>query len=316
LEKIVFLDRDAIRATFKRPAFDHEWREYSITPREQVLERLRDATIAITNRVALEAREVEKLPALRFIAVAATGFDCVDTAACQRRGIVVSNVRGWCSTSVPEHVFALVLALRRQIIAYRAAVQRGEWQRSANYCLLMQPLPHDLHGSVLGIIGYGALGQAVARLGQAFGMEVIIAERKTASPRAGRVSFDEALRESDIITLHCPLTDETRNLIGRAELNCMRRTTLLINTSRGGVVDDGELAAALRQGRIAGAGVDVLSFEPPSAGNPLLNLQLPNLIVTPHMAWASVEALQTLADQVIGNLEAFVQGAPRNVVTV
>lgn len=315
MERIVFLERDTFIADFRRPDFEHEWKEYAKTSTEEVVERLRAATIAICNKVGLGQAELAQLPGLRFIAVAATGVDNVDLAYCRSRGIKVANVRNYARHSVPEHVFALVLALRRNLIAYRQDLRRGAWQRATQFCLLDHTI-HDLNESTLGIIGYGALGRAVARLGEAFGMRVLIAEHKGASVvRPGRVGFTEMLAASDIVTLHCPLTEQTRKMIGAAEFELMRKDALLINTARGGLVSESALAQALLEGRIGGAGFDVLTSEPPRAGNPLLELDLPNFILTPHVAWASREAMQALADQVILNIEAFVRGEPRNLVT-
>lgn len=314
MEQIVFLDHEGLPATLRTPGFSHEWRDYPTSPPDLVVERLRDATIAIIDRVFLGEAELARLPRLKLIAVAATGFDNVDIAACRRRGIAVANVRNW-SKSVPEHVFALILALRRDLLSYHAAVQSGAWQQADNYTLLQDPIPLSLSGNTLGLIGYGALGRAVAELAKAFGMRVLIAERKGAGAiRDGRTGFDEVLAESSVLVILCPLSEETRGLIGSTELESMPRHSLLINCARGGIVDEQALAAALRRGDIAGAGVDVLSQEPPSSGNPLLDLKQPNLIVTPHVAWASVQSLQALADQVIDNIEAFVAGNPRNLV--
>jgi glycerate dehydrogenase len=227
---------------------------------------------------------------------------------------MVCNVREW-SVSVPEHVFALMLALRRQLPAYQQAVSAGRWQASPTYGFLLEPLPITLSGTSLGIIGYGALGQRVAAIAQAFGMETLIAEHKGATPlRSGRTSFETVLAQSEVLVILCPLTEQTRNLIGAAELARMKPDALLINCARGGIVDETALAGALRRGELGGAGVDVLVQEPPPEGNPLLDLKLPQLIVTPHMAFASVQSLEALAEQLIGNLEAFVQGQPRNVV--
>lgn len=315
MEKIVFLDRNTLRANIRRPAHPHEWFEYAKTSREEVLERLCAATIAITNKVPLREAELLQLPDLKFIAVAATGVDIIDLDYCRLRKIPVSNVRNYAPYSVPEHVFALILSLRRNLFSYRQEILSGAWQRSDAFCLLDYPI-RELHESTLGIIGHGALGQAVERLARAFGMRVLISEHKAAeSIRLGRTSFEETLRSSDVLTLHCPLTKETRNLIGTQELERMQRHALLINTARGGLVDEASLAAALRSGLIAGAGFDVLSHEPPSEGNPLLELNLPNFVLTPHIAWASDEAMQTLADQLIANIEAFIEGRPQNLVT-
>jgi glycerate dehydrogenase len=308
MERIVFLERGTLSADIRPPNFAHEWREYETTEQAQVVERLRDATIAITNKLALGATELAALPALKLIAVAATGVDKIDLASCQQRGIAVTNVRGYAVHTLPEHVLLLLLALRRNLLGYRADVQAGEWAKAAQFCLHTHPI-NDLYESTLGIVGYGALGQAVARLAQGVGMRVLVAERKDAPQmRAGRTPFAEVLRTADSLTLHAPLNEETRHLIGTAELRAMKPSALLINCGRGGLVDEAALVAALRTGEIAGAGVDVLSSEPPRAGNPLLEVDLPNLIVTPHVAWASRQAMQALADQLIANIEAFVRG--------
>lgn len=314
MEHIVFLDRNTLRAQIRRPAFAHEWREHAETRAEEVPERLRGATIAITNKVPLREAQLAQLPDLKFIAVAATGVDIIDLAYCRQSNIPVSNVRNYAPRSVPEHVFALILALRRHLFSYRDEIQDGAWQRARAFCLLNHPI-RELHESRLGIIGHGALGRAVEQLALAFGMRVLLAEHKNMPDiRPGRMSFEEALRSSDILTLHCPLTDETRNLIGAHELKQMQPHALLINTARGGLVDEPALVEALQSGTIAGAGFDVLSREPPRDGNPLLELNLPNFILTPHVAWASREAMQILADQLIANIEAFVMGRPQNLV--
>jgi glycerate dehydrogenase len=315
MQRIVFLERSSVDAQVRRPAFAHEWREFAESTQEQTVERLRDATIAIMNKIALGEKELAQLPDLKLIAVAATGTDRIDLASASRRGISVVNVRGYAATSVSEHVLMLALALRRNLPAYREDVRRGLWQQSKQFCLLTREI-HDLRAATFGIVGYGALGRATASLARAFGMRVLIGEHKGALEiREGRVAFDELLRESDVVSLHAPLNAETRHLIGARELASMKRSALLINTGRGQLVDESALADALRAGRIAGAGVDVLSNEPPREGNPLLELELPNLVVTPHVAWASRESMQTLADQLIEIIEAFVRGEPRNIVT-
>jgi len=315
MERIVFLERNTFRADFRQPKFVHEWIEHGETLPVETVGRLRHATIAICNKLPLREAELSQLPELKLIAVAATGVDNIDLDYCRRRGIPVCNTRGYAVNSLPEHVLTLILALRRNIISYREDVSEGKWPNAKQFCLLTHPI-HDLHGSSLGVIGYGVLGQAMARLATSIGMRVLIAERRnSASTRPGRTSFAEVLRESDVITLHCPLTAETRDMIALPELQSMKRTALLINTARGGLVNETDLAAALRKGLIAGAGLDVLSSEPPREGNPLLEIQAPNFILTPHVAWASNEAMQSLADQLIDNLEAFVRGEPQNLVS-
>lgn len=217
---------------------------------------------------------------------------------------------------MPEHVFALILSLRRQLPSYQQAVASGRWQASPTYGFLLEPLPGTLYGATMGVIGYGALGRRVADLARGFGITTLIAERRGAVHiRAGRTPFGEVLAESHVLVILCPLNDDTRDLIGAPELAAMRRDALLVNCARGGIVDEAALARALDRGELGGAGVDVLSEEPPTAGNPLLEPNLPNLILTPHMAFASIRSLETLAERLIGNLEAYAAGRPRNLVT-
>jgi glycerate dehydrogenase len=314
MERIVFLERKTIAAEFRKPSFDHQWIEFGETLQDQVVERLRGASIVISNKLALREPELSQLPDLRLIAIAATGSDNVDLNYCRAHGITVSNARGYAVPSVPEHVLMMMLALRRNLLAYRADVQNGMWQQSKQFCLLTHEL-RDIHGSTLGIVGYGSIGKAMARLGESMGMRVLISGHKHADElREGRTSFAETLRQSDVVSLHCPLTDETRNMFGWTEFEMMKPGALLINSARGALVEDAALIEALQTGRIAGAGYDVLSEEPPRQGSPLLDLNLPNFIVTPHVAWASKEATQALANQVIDNIEAFIAGAPRNVL--
>ena len=314
MHKIVFLDRDSLIANVRRPAFAHEWLEYPATAEQEAAGRLAGATVAITNKVPLFADTLARLPDLRMVAVAATGTDNVDLDACRARGIVVSNIRDYSRVSVPEHCLALILALRRNLRAYIADVEAGRWERSSRFCLFGHPIG-DLAGSRLGIVGYGMLGKQVAQLARAFGMQVCASSRSPiADPDVQALGLDELLRTSDVVSLHLPLTEQTRNLIGARELASMKKTALLINTARGGLVDEAALAEALRDGTIGGAGFDVLGKEPPAPDNPLLRLRLPNFILTPHIAWASAGAMQTLADMLIDNIEAWAAGAPRNVV--
>ncbi|TAM85224.1 MAG: D-2-hydroxyacid dehydrogenase, partial [Candidimonas sp.] len=253
----------------------------------------------------------------RMVAVAATGTDVVDLPTCAARGIVVSNVRGYAANTVPEHTFALIFALRRSIIAYRDSVRAGRWQQAGQFCYFDYPI-RDLTGGTLGLIGDGVLGQAVAAIGRALGMRVIFAARKGAMrPGALYTPFEQVLARSDVISLHCPLTDQTRGMIGEPEFALMARKPLLVNTARGGLVDEAALERALRSGRLGGAGFDVTVPEPPPADSTLMRLlDLPNFILTPHVAWASAEAVQALADQLVENIEAFQRGAPRNIVAV
>ena len=282
-----------------------------------MIERLARATIAITNKVPINAAAIAALPDLKMIAISATGTNNVDLNACRGRGIVVSNIRGYAEHTVPEHVMALLLALSRNLVAWRETLQAGGWQRAEQFCLFDHPI-RDLHGATLGLIGSGTLGNGVARLAEAFGMRVLRADRKGAAVvRPGYTAFADVLATADAISLHCPLTAETQNLIGEAELKAMKPSALLINTARGGIVDEAVLMRALKEGWIGGAGFDVLTTEPPPADHPMLDpalLALPNFLLTPHVAWSSRPAMQTLADQLIDNIEAFVAGAPKNRV--
>jgi glycerate dehydrogenase len=315
MHEIVFLDRDSLIANVRPPSFAHRWRDYPATNPDEVVERLRGATIAITNKVPLRAEAIAQLPDLKMVAVAATGTDNVDLAACRERGIVVANIRDYSLVSVPEHCFALMLAVRRNLRAYAADVEAGLWERSTRFCLLDHPIA-DLAGSRLGIVGYGALGRRVAQIARVFGMEVAVASRSpVADTDVVQLPQAELLATSDVVSLHLPLTDATRNMIGAKELASMKQSAILINTARGGLVDEAALADALTRGEIAGAGFDVLSKEPPVPDNPLLKLRLPNFVLTPHVAWASGGAMQTLADMLVDNIEAWAAGAPKNVVT-
>ena len=315
MERIVFIERNTIQANFRRPEFEHEWVEYPESFAPQVADRIRDATIIISNKLSLGEPQLTDARNVKLIAIAATGSDCVDLDYCRSRGITVCNVRGYAANSVPEHVLMLILSLRRNLMAYRADVREGKWQQSKQFCLLTHPL-NDIKGSTIGIIGHGAIGKSMAHLAEAVGMKVLLAEHKNAREiRAARTSFAEVLQQSDVVTLHCPLNEQTREMFGREEFAMMKPGALLINTARGALIQDEMLVEALHSGLIAGAAVDCLREEPPRNGAPLLDLNLPNFIVTPHVAWASDEAVQALADQVIDNIEAFVAGNPRNVLT-
>jgi glycerate dehydrogenase len=263
---------------------------------------LRDATLA-------------QLPKLKLIAMAATGYDCIEVDALRRRGIALANIRNYAVHTVPEHVFALVLALRRNLLAYRHDVEQGAWQRSEQFCFLTHPIG-DLFGATIGIIGEGAIGQGTAAIARGFGMKVLFADHEP--PKAAGVEFtpmEQVLETADVLSLHAPLTPGTRNMIGIEQFRRMKRTALVINTARGGLVDERALIQALDQGLIAGAGFDVLTVEPPRQGNPLLDVRRHNFILTPHVAWASDGAMQFLADQLIDNIDAWAAGKPQNLVT-
>lgn len=314
---VVFLDRDTISAqtTLRTLSFPHELTVYNRTAPDQVAQRIANADIVITNKVPVRGEALAGAKRVKMVAVAATGTDNVDLNACAQRGITVSNIRGYAVHTVPEHVFALIFALRRSIVAYHQSVKEGRWQQAQQFCYFDFPIK-DLAGSTLGIIGEGALGQSVATIGRALGMRVLFAARKGGAKQGSLYTpFNELLAQSDVITLHCPLNDSTRNLIDAPEFALMQRKPLLINTARGGLVNEEALAQALRSGQLGGAGFDVTIPEPPPADSPLMKLlDLPNFILTPHVAWASQEAVQSLADQLIDNIEAFHGGNPRNIV--
>jgi glycerate dehydrogenase len=315
--RIVMLDRDTLppSTVLRSPNFPHELATYERTRPDEVAARIADAHIVITNKVPVRRDSLESARHLKLVAVAATGTDMVDIAACAERSVSVCNVRNYAVHTVPEHTFALLLALRRSIVAYHESVRRGRWAEAGQFCYFDYPI-RDLAGSTLGIIGDGVLGRAVAEIAKAFGMSVLFAAYKGTSGMGPLYTpFEEVLRVSDVLTLHSPLLPSTRNMIARPEFAAMERRPLLVNTARGGLVDEDALAEALLGGRISGAAFDVLTAEPPRPDHPFLKLlDRPDFILTPHVAWASQEAIQGLADQLIGNIEAFWNGTPRNLV--
>jgi len=317
MHRIVFLDRETIapQIRLRAPRFAHELIEHQNTRAEEVVARLAGASIAIVNKVQLSAEALARLPDLRLIAVAATGTDCVDKPYCEAQGIAIANIRGYAVNTVPEHTFALILALRRNIVAYRDDVLAGRWQQSGQFCFFDHPI-RDVAGSRLGIIGEGVLGQRVAELARAFNMQPMFAAHKGVAGLGPLYTpWQEVLETSDVITLHSPLTPQTRNMIAMPEFRAMKRKPLIVNTARGGLVDETALVQALDEGLISGAAFDVTADEPPSAENPLLRAAgRPNVILTPHVAWASDEAQQALADQLMDNIENFVAGRPSNLV--
>lgn len=317
MTKIVFLDRETIGPTVQisKPTTPHEWVEYGDTSADQVLERLQGVDIAITNKVALREDVLAQLPDLKMISVAATGYDVIDMDACRARNIIVSNVRGYAINTVPEHAFALIFALRRGIVGYRQDVIDGEWEKSGRFCFFNHEIK-DLAGSRLGIIGEGIIGQSVANIGRALGMDVVYAAHKGVTSLGSLYTpFEEVIETSDVITLHSPLFPATRNMISTPEFEAMKNRPLLINTSRGGLVDEAAIVDALNRDLIAGVGFDVLTAEPPNPNNPLLTvLDRPNVIVTPHVAWASEEAMQTLWGQTVQHVDDFLSGKPSNVL--
>jgi len=281
------------------------------TPADDVLRRIGDCEIVYTNKVRMTRAVIEDAKRLRFIGIVATGTDNVDLEAAAAHGLAVANIRGYCTNSVVEHVFAMLLTLTRSLAAYRATVQAGAWARAANFCLLEHPI-RELSAMTIGIVGLGELGRGVAAVARAFGMQVLVAARPGEADREGRTGFDELLRTADVVSLHCPLTPETRGLIGERELGLMKQNAILINTARGGLVDSQALVDALRKGTIGAAGIDVLQTEPPAGGDPLLDYRGENLVLTPHIAWATLEARQRAVNETAANVAAFLAGKERN----
>lgn len=311
--KIVFLDRLTLGPSVEvtRPAFDHEWIEHDRSAPDEVALRIADADLLVTNKAPVRAAALAGAPRLKMISVAATGYDVVDIDACRERGISVSNVRGYAVNTVPEHTFALILALRRSIVPYRASVMAGRWQEAGTFCYFDYPI-RDLSGSTIAIMGEGSIGQSVAAIARAFGMTPLFVAHKGVDGLGPLYTpWQEALERADIISIHAPLTPATKGMIGMAEFRAMKRRPIIINCSRGGLVDEAALVRALDEGLISGAGFDVLTSEPPASDNPLLSiLDRPDVIVTPHVAWASEGAQQNLWNQTIEALEAFVSGKP------
>ncbi|SFQ55908.1 glycerate dehydrogenase [Halopseudomonas formosensis] len=273
---------------------------YPATTPDQVIERIAGHQVVITNKVVIDEQVMQACPGLQLILIAATGTNNVDLQAARQRGIAVYNCQGYGTPSVAQHSLMLMLVLITRFESYRRAVRDGAWQRSTQFCLLDYPIG-ELAGRTLGILGYGELGQEVGRLARAFGMQVVVGA-VPGRPHPERPSLEALLPRVDILSLHCPLTDSTRNMIGRNELALMKPGSLLINTGRGGLVDEQALVDSLRSGHLGGAGFDVLTTEPPAAGNPLLADDLPNLVVTPHSAWGSREARQRIVGQLAENL--------------
>ncbi|MFD2642426.1 2-hydroxyacid dehydrogenase [Pseudomonas japonica] len=302
------LDLGALRDCFER--FD----VHSATAPEQVVERLRGASVAISNKVVLDATTIKACPDLKLILVAATGTNNVDLQAAREQGIVVSNCQGYGTPSVAQHTLALLLALATRLPDYQQAVAAGKWAQAKQFCLLDFPIV-ELEGKTLGLLGHGELGGAVARLAEAFGMRVLLGQLPGRPPREDRLSLEELLPQVDALTLHCPLNDNTRHMIGAAQLALLKPGAFIVNTARGGLIDEQALADALRAGHLGGAASDVLSVEPPVNGNPLLAGDIPRLIVTPHSAWGAVEARQRIVDQLGENARAFLAGTPRRVVS-
>ena len=311
---IVVLDRDTL---VNRPFdfdFPHTLSSYGTTEAHETLERIRGADIVITNKVVISAQAFAENPQLKLVAVTATGVNNVDVEAAKQNDTAVCNIRAYGNESVAEHAFMMMITLMRNLPAYQRDVAAGLWENSPFFCHLGAPM-RDLNGKTLAIFGRGNIGKTLATYAQAFKMNVVFAEHKNAqNVRDGYVSFDKAIRSADVVSLNCPLTPQTANMIGEAELQQMKPGAILINCGRGGLVDEAALVAALKYGQIGGAGFDVLTQEPPRDGNPLLKARLPNLIVTPHIAWASQEAANRLFDILLDNINRFVAGNPQNLV--
>ncbi|BBF09329.1 TPA: 2-hydroxyacid dehydrogenase [Haemophilus influenzae] len=309
--KIVFLDSTAIpkHILIPRPSFEHTWTEYDHTSSVETIERARDADIVITSKVIFDRETLQQLPKLKLIAITATGTNNVDLVAAEEMGIAVRNVTGYSSTTVPEHVIGLIFSLKHSLAGWLRDQTEAKWAESKQFCYFDYPIT-DVRGSTLGVFGKGCLGTEVGRLANAVGMKVLYAEHKDATVcREGYTPFDEVLKQADIVTLHCPLTETTKNLINVKTLSKMKKGAFLINTGRGPLIDELALVDALKTGHLGGAALDVMVKEPPEKDNPLILAAktMPNLIITPHIAWASDSAVTTLVGKVMQNIEEFVQ---------
>ncbi|SFP33012.1 glycerate dehydrogenase [Pseudomonas sp. NFPP07] len=315
--RAVFLDHSSLDlGDLDLSALRHSFDELQLHDRtrpEQVVERLRGAQVAISNKVLLNAETLAACPELKLILVAATGTNNVDLAAARAQGITVANCQGYGTSSVAQHTLMLLLNLATRLGDYRQAVSDGRWQQARQFCLLDFPIV-ELQGKTLGLLGHGELGGAVARLAEAFGMRVLLGQIPGRPARPDRLPLDELLPQVDALTLHCPLNEHTRHFIGARELALLKPQAFVVNTARGGLIDEQALADALRRGHLGGAATDVLSVEPPTAGNPLLAHDIPRLIVTPHNAWGSREARQRIVGQLTENAQAFFSGTALRVV--
>lgn len=313
--KAVFLDYATLGPRLDTSPLTGLFPELSIfdaTADNQIIERIRDAEFVFTNKIRLTDELIAAASRLRFIGLTATGTDNIDLDSAEKHGIAVCNIRGYCTRSVTEHVFGLLLTLTHSLHKYTAAVRDGAWQKSPDVCMLAYPL-RELSAMTLGIVGYGELGKGVARMAREFDMNVIISARPGSNTvDESRVSFDDLLQRSDVISLHCPLTDQTRSLFAADEFRKMKSSAILINTARGALVDSAALANALGSGEISAAGIDVLPKEPPVDGGPLLDYSGDNLLITPHVSWATDRSRQNAIHELAANVAAFLQGGERN----
>ncbi|SCW99229.1 MULTISPECIES: 2-hydroxyacid dehydrogenase [unclassified Pseudomonas] len=302
------LDLNPLRSCFG------ELQLFARTTPDQVIERLKGATVAITNKIVIDAQAMAASPELKLILISATGTNNVDLAAARHHGITVCNCQGYGTPSVAQHTLMLLLNLATRLVDYQKAVGEGRWQQASQFCLLDYPIV-ELEGKTLGLLGHGELGSAVGRLAEAFGMRVLLGQIPGRPARSDRLPLEQLLPQVDALTLHCPLNEHTRNLIGARELALLKPGAFVVNTARGGLIDEQALAEALRGGHLGGAATDVLSVEPPTQGNPLLAGDIPRLIVTPHNAWGSREARQRIVGQMSENAQGFFSGTARRVVS-
>ena len=317
LPQAIFLDFASIHpddldaSRLHNISMDWHWRDNTAVA--DLADVIAGAEIVVTNKVVLGESDLAQAKNLKLICAAATGVNNIDVTAAKKRGVTVCNVPAYATPAVVQHVFTLLLALTTRLEQYQQDVFNGNWSRSEFFCLLDYPI-RELQGLTLGIVGYGELGRSVAKLAECFGMKVLIAKRSKEDTRKDRLDLHELLPLVDVLSLHCPLTSDTYGLIGQQELALMRPDALLINTARGGLVDEVALLAALRDNRLGGAGLDVLEQEPPTSDHPLINNRPVNLIVTPHTAWASRQSRQRLINEIAKNIEAFQRGQARNIV--
>jgi glycerate dehydrogenase len=314
--KTVFLDYDTVSngdldlTRLREAAGDLILHESSDA---KIAERIHDADVALLNKLDLTGEILRGAPRLKLVALAATGTNNVDLIAARELGIAVCNVTAYCTASVVQHVWGLILSLTQHVYEFSQLSKDGSWAKDEAGAVLSYPI-RELQGRIFGVVGWGELGRGAARIAEAFGMQVKIANRPGGPSQSGRVPLDELLATADIISLHCPLNDATRGLIGERQLTLMKPDALLINTARGALIDGAALAAALKAGRLGGAGIDVLTQEPPPPGEPLLDSQIPNLLMTPHIAWAAREARQRCIDEMAANIRDFRGGGRRGRV--
>lgn len=316
--KAVYLDSASLNIDKKNFAplaalFD-DWQVYASTHPSEVITRLQEAQVAICNKSIIDQAVIEACPNLKLILITATGTNNIDLATAKLKGITVCNCQGYGTAAVTQHTMMLILALAGNLIGYNQAVQKGEWQQTDNFCLMHLPIT-ELSGKTLGIIGYGELGKSVARLAEAFGMKILIGQIPNRPAHNNAIPLNELLPQVDVLTLHCPLTEDTYNLLSEKELRAMKTSALLINTARGGIINEQDLANVLKSGHLGGAATDVLTVEPPKNGNPLLSTDIPRLIITPHCAWATHEAQIRVIEQVTENAKMYLDNRPIRIVT-